>query len=171
VCDLVLRVPTFAHHHKPQKVSGSLADVTVSLRSDALDAYIKALLRQDASLSNIHVLSFLGLMNLNRFEEPTVTNHVVSSPMSKSSHNEASSSMVTRISGSDEEEEEVDNDSFMKVGHSNRSEIMSPVIGSLKSRPVMHVSTLRAHAAPGDLILFRCANSMSGLQVSVSSSH
>lgn len=148
----------------------------MQLRSEALNAYIIALLSQDAALSNIHVLSFLGLMNLNRFEEESTSSSPTTSKVDKdSSHGRGSSesgSSNHRLVGSDDEgggEDSIiistERDSFLKVNPSNRSEIMSPVLGSSKKRPVMHISTLRAHAAPGDLVLFRCANSMSGIQV------
>lgn len=144
------------------KVSGSLNDETVQLRSDALNKYVTALLSQDAALSNIHVLSFLGLMNLNRFEEQTDKTDVLTHSSDHSRGSSESGSGGGGV-GSDEEGDSVS--AMLKVSGVNRCEVMSPVLGSKKTRPVMHISTLRAHAAPGDLILFRCANSMSGLQV------
>jgi len=118
------------------------------------------------------VLSFLGLLSMARANDQTTTSSVtaaaddsIAADRSRSSNEAFANQMSSTGNYLSEEVGSGRNSGRLEQTSLGGSTQPSPSLSSSLVRPVMHVSRLRFHCSPGDLILFRCASSVAAAQV------
>jgi len=127
-----------------------------------LEKWMRALMKADHATDNVAVLSFLGIVNNARFEGGAgVVPQRLNSAGTAHSHDDA----ATAAPGDAKPPSKAQNKADKLLGLDTAE---APALSYVNmNRQVIHISQLRGLVKWGDLILFRCANPVSGAQRAV----